>query len=214
MSRGLQMYYREATTYARTASGSFYATGMRQSLIPWPVLSAPGTYNAPVLGTRDDGTMGRSGNWETESAVIPGVSAGGRALVPIPAEYTKHPKLEDFASKDNDGYSDTESGKTLANAKNGTDATNTTTKAKTTTSRSGGGGGGYSRGGGGGGGGYSRGGGGGSYSPNIYAPNVNLSSRSPSRIMNTDKPQRANLDYLRPDFETKGSREAYRRSDF
>ena len=217
MSRGLQMYYREATTYARTASGEYYATGVRQSIIPWPIQGAPGTYNAPLgIGTRDDGTMGRSGNWETESVVVPGASAGSRALVPIDPEYIKHPKLEDFASEDNDGYSDTPAGKAIAEAnKNGANNKNTTTASKSGYPRGGYGGrsyggGGYRRYGGGGG----RGGGSGSgYTPNAYAPTVGLSKVNASRIMNTDKLINPNEAYLRPDFETKGSREAYKRSD-
>jgi len=54
--------------------------------------------------------------------------------------------------------------------------------------------------------------GGGSYSPNIYSrlPSGNMNS---ARTMNAERLYDANFDYLRPNWETKGSREAYKRSD-
>ena len=216
MNRGLQMYYRLPTTYARTTSGEWYATGVARSASPLQWISPA------VFGRGDEhniaGTMGREGNWETPSAVNPEVSAGGRNLVPIDPEYIKHPKLEDFGDDKNNGYSDTEAGKQYSlNAT--VNRTNTTTSGGYPSSsgypssgypRSSGGSG-YRYGGGGGGGGYSH-----SYSsrPNIYAPQVDLPNANTSRIMNNDRNYGPNYDYLRPDFETKGSREAYRRSDF
>lgn len=204
MNRGLQMYYRKPTTYAKTTSGEYYATGYARSASPlqiiMPFITAPGTEDAWFgVGTNNEGTLGRAGNWETESAVIPGASAGGRNLVPKDPDKIKKPSLEDFASKENNGYSATEAGKALAAAR----STNSSSTSTTPTSypRSSGGSGG------GGGGGYRSSAGG------FYAPSVSLPRANSSRIMNTDRAIRPNYDYLRPDFETKGSREAYRRSD-
>lgn len=209
MNRGLQMYYRLPTTYAKTTSGEYYATGYSRSISPLqfisPIITARGTDNAWFgVGTNNEGTLGKSGNWETESAVIPGVSAGGRSLVPIEPESIKKPKLEDFASDDNNGYSDTESGKALAAESSGskTRASNATSYNNSTKYSSGSGGSGRSSGGG-----YRSSAGG------FYAPSVSLPRANSSRIMNTDRAIKSNYDYLRPDFETKGSREAYRRSD-
>ena len=207
ISKGLQMYYRLPTTYATTTSGEVYATGYAPSLfnslpVPWPWISANGTDNAWFgVGTKDEGTMGKAGNWETESEVVPGASAGGRNLVPILQDRTTRPKLSDFGDDDNGGYSDTSSGKQLAASK----SSGGTKYAGTTTTSYPSGGSGYGRSGGGGGGR--------SYTPNFYAPSVNLPRTNSSRIMNVSRPVKPSYDYLRPDFETKGSREAYRRSD-
>ena len=105
------------------------------------------------------------------------------------------------------------------------DASGKTTYPKSSGGKSyGGGGGGYRRSGGGGGG-YRRSSGGSGYTPSTSAPSArapisaaslprtSLSKVNPSRIMNTDRLVEANEQYLRPDFETKGSREAYKRSD-
>lgn len=209
LTSALQYYWREATTYERTKSGEYYATGQRRSIIPSPFLTAPGTYESPLFGTNADGTMGRGGNWETESAVIPGTSAGGRALVPIPAEVTKRRNLEDFADENNGGYSDTASGRALAEeAGTAKKKTTTPTSSNATGTKSGG----YGRSGGSGGSGGG-GGGGRSYVPNTYGPSTSISKANPSRIMNTDRVVKPDEEYLRPNFETKGSREAYKRSD-
>lgn len=64
-------------------------------------------------------------------------------------------------------------------------------------------------------GGYSRGGGGGgsSYNPNIYSrPAYSLNADKPA-TMYAKIPSYSRFDYLRPGFETKGSREAYKRQD-
>lgn len=63
-------------------------------------------------------------------------------------------------------------------------------------------------------GGYSySGGGGSSYTPNIYShPAYSLNTDKPA-TMYAKIPSYAKFDYLRPGYETKGSREAYKRSD-
>lgn len=209
MNRGLQMYHRLPTTFAQNASGEYYATGYARSINPLqfisPFIMANGTYNAPFgIGTNDEGTMGRSGNWETPSSVVEGESAGGRNLVPIDPDKITRPKLSDFGDDDNGGYSDTEAGRMYAEAAKSTSSRNTANSVAYPRSSGGRGG----SGGGGGGGGR-----GGSYAPNTYAPSVSLPRANAGRIMNTDRLVNPNYDYLRPDFETKGSREAYRRSD-
>lgn len=76
----------------------------------------------------------------------------------------------------------------------------------------GGGGGSYRSGGGGyrsGGGGRS---GGSSYNPKIYSNAKNVNSDRASGLQ-AKQPYKANNTYLRPNFYTKGSREAYKRSD-
>lgn len=211
MNRGLQMYYRLPTTYAQTANGEYYATGYARSISPLqfisPFVVANGTYNAAFgIGTNDEGTMGRSGNWETPSAVVEGASAGGRNLVPINPESITRPKLSDFGNDKNGGYSDTDAGRMYAEAAKSTSSKNNTNSTSSYPRSSGGSGG--SGGGGGGGGGR-----GGSSAPNAYAPSISLPRANAGRIMNTDRLVQPNYDYLRPDFETKGSREAYRRSD-
>lgn len=73
---------------------------------------------------------------------------------------------------------------------------------------------GYSFGGGGGGGGYyySYGGGGSNYTPKIYSTSKSIYSQRASG-MRSSSPYKATTSYLRPGFYTKGSREAYKRSD-
>lgn len=57
------------------------------------------------------------------------------------------------------------------------------------------------------------GGGGGGYRTSIYSHPGSVSMSSP-RVSSSGIPQDTRFDYLRPGFETKGSREANRRSDF
>ena len=122
---------------------------------------------------------------------------GQRALVPVKPDYSDKPKLQK-GNRDDAWNPLGESGK----YKQGD-----LTKA----SGSGGSSGSYSRG-------YSRSysGGGSSkgYAPNIYSrPAYNLNADKPS-TMYSKTPYESRFDYLRPGFETKGSREAYKRQDF
>lgn len=186
-------YNRYNTTYAKDVNGEIYATGIRRSPLDMlPFTNAPGTMTNP------EGTAGYENDFATISAVT-GMPLDSRALIPTKATTYDLPKLEAFADDGNGGgYSDQH------NSIYGKNPSSSTTKT-TTKAPSGGGGGGYGGGGGGGG----RGGG----APNTYAPSVSLPKGNSSRIMTRDRKQSANLDYLRPDFETKGSREAYKRSD-
>ena len=196
LRRGMTMYRRYKTSYATDDNGDVYATGFRtsngflRSLLP--VMTAPDSLH------RTNETAGYEGDFQTVSAVT-GLPVGSRALVPVETEGIDYVEFEDHAaSGDGTGYS---------KRWNGDDAT------------SGGdddgfGGGryggryptyGYRRRGGGGGGG-------GGYSPNIYSRVPNLYAPS-ARTMYAERVYGPNYDYLRPNFETKGSREAYKRSD-
>lgn len=85
-------------------------------------------------------------------------------------------------------------------------ATDDSTSSGSGSSSSYGGSGGYSRSSGGGGGGSS-------YSPNIYSrPAYSLNASKPA-TMYAKNPTSARFDYLRPGFETKGSRTSNKRQD-
>lgn len=132
-----------------------------------------------------EGTAGAAGDWGTISKVT-GTNTGERGLVAINQDYEETPDFDSWA--ENHGGS---SGSSKGNSASGTTS----------------GGSGYSRRRGGGGGG------GGGYSPNLYSrvspPNMSSPRQSSSSRLYTTQ-----FDYLRPGFETKGSREANRRSDF
>lgn len=194
----LQTYNRYNTSYAADVYGDVYATGMYKSALNMlPFTNAPGTIDNP------EGTAGYGNDFTTVSAVT-GAPLSQRALIPSDQGRIE---LPDFESLSNDGE-----GKQFSADyydRTGTTPSNTTTSTSYP-SNSGGGSGSGGRSGGGGGGGYSRGG---SSAPNVYAPSVSLPKGNASRIMNRDRLSRPQYDYLRPDFETKGSREAYKRSD-
>ena len=136
-----------------------------------------------------DKALTGEGGWKN------GPTAGQRALVPV-VDYSEKPKLLD---PDRDG---------AWRGRNG-EAGNLKDYSKASSS------GGYSSSYGGRGYSYSRGGGGGgsSYKPNIYSkPAYSLNADKPA-TMYAKVPYSAKFDYLRPGFETKGSREAYKRQD-
>jgi len=220
-------YNQRHTTYAQDVNGEWYATGYYPSWF-MPVTIAPGETQEGYQFV-----MSPQNDWTTES-VVTGGSTGKRGLVPIDTGYVSTPAIDSWSTDGTDtGHSElykaitgTNSELVAAGSANGSDSGNRKSGS--------GSGSGYPRRsyGGGGGGGYRRGGGGGGYrrsygsgAPNIYAPNVSaptsavnlprvsLSKATPSRIMNTDRILEADEQYLRPDFETKGSREAYKRSD-
>ncbi len=198
ISQQIQLYNRYNTSYAMDVYGEAYATGMlRSPFNTLPFVSAPGTMDNP------EGTAGYENDFNSISAVT-GRPLSQRALIPKEAENIELPDFEELSSK--------QDGKTYSQSyydRTGTTPTSGTGSGKTSSSNYGGSG----RSGSGGGGGGGRGGYGGSYAPNAYAPSVSLPKSNASRIMNRDRLQRPQYDYLRPDFETKGSREAYKRSD-
>lgn len=217
LGRGWQQYNRYATSYRTDSNGEVYATGMRrQGMLPF--LSAPGTTTNP------EGTAGYENDFMSISAVT-GQPMDQRALVPVDNYQDVLPTFEDF-SKDKDGSSysgywpvysgDTTNNTTQLAAVPGTEmetiknaigkvssGTPTTTK-KTTPYRSGGSGGS---------GGSRRSSG----SPSTYVPGISSRNYTPNTPnAATARASRAydtQFDYLRPNVETKGSRDAYKRGD-
>lgn len=200
-TNGVQKYYRENTDYARDAKGDIYATGFRKNWMSLlPVREAEGTRTNP------GSTAGYEGDWSSLSAINE-KPLGERALVPIP----KNGKISSTSSQgtdkiDTSGHSKGNSYEISGiNKLLGVDlesllpVTGATSSSKSGSRRYG------SRGGGGGGGGSS--------APNIYSRYSNVNGGSP-RTSGSANMRDASLDYLRPNFETKGSREASRRSDF
>lgn len=154
---------------------------------------ASGFPGSPILPfkfatTDEKKTMGREGDWATPSAVAIGQSTGERSLVPLSAEYDK---TIDFDAWEENHKQEA---KETSNEKN----KNTTSGGYSSSRRSGGRSGG--------------GGGGGSY-PNIYSRVSKLNISSP-RVPTSSSTRDTQFDYLRPGWETKGSRESYKRSDF
>lgn len=208
MRRTVPIYNRYKTDYAVDSNGEFYATGyhtdtgLLASLSP--VVTAPGTLTDP------GDTLGREGNWETPSVVGNGASTGERALVPTEQGHYDWVDLEAHAANgEGTGYSKRWNGgsDTVASDDDGDDDDD-----------------GYGDGDNGGGYGYPRystyrrygrsggGGGGGGYAPNLYSRLPNLYMPT-VRTMYAERAYDPSYDYLRPNFETKGSREAYKRSD-
>ena len=187
MKRTLTVYNRYNTTYTQDANGEWYATGIYNSINPF-YHNAPGDIDNP------GGTAGYSNDWRTVSAVT-GQPMDQRALIPVEAGYLDTPDLDGLGDASNGGYSKSFPGWSYSNSIDGDGYDY------------GGGGWGWRRYGSGGGGG-----GGGGYRPNIYSrvPNVYPSG---ARTMYAERIYGPNYDYLRPNFETKGSREAYKRSD-
>jgi len=221
ISGELVTYNRYNTTYARDVYGDVYATGIQKSPLDiLPFTNAPGTIESA------ENTAGYGNDFATVSAVT-GLPMDQRALVPNDAGNVDLPDFE-YWSGDGEGNTYSAQYQTIYGEKGDT-------SSKKNNYGNGTGGTGSGRGGYGGGGGYRRrsGGGGSSrrssggsgYTPSTSAPSVrapitsaslprtSLSKVNPSRIMGSDRLVEANEQYLRPDFETKGSREAYKRSD-
>lgn len=204
---GISQYNRWNTTYQQDSYGNWYATGFKKGVFG---NVAPGTVDDPGP------TMGVTGNWETPSVNNPNVSAGGRGLVPVDETYTDYPALSSWSKDGNgEGYSDmvelTLGGLAYNETSPGSGGDGDDRGSYPTNygNNSGGGGWYYRRGGGGY---YRRGGGGGGYSPNLYSrlPSVNMPYAG---TMYGERLYDPNYDYLRPDFATKGSREANKRGD-
>ena len=219
-------YNQRHTTYAQDVNGEWYAIGYYPSWF-MPITIAPGETQEGYQFV-----MSPQNDWTTES-VVTGESTGKRGLVPIDTGYVSTPAIDSWSTDGTDtGHSELYKAITGTNSELAADGTTAGTGNKNKNAKSsgypnrsyGGGGGGYRRGGSGGG----RGGGGrrsSGYTPSTSAPSArapistasmprtSLSKVNPSKIMNTDRLVEADEMYLRPDFETKGSREAYKRSD-
>ena len=186
-------YNQVHTNWATDANGDLYATGF------YPTWFTPVTFGPTESPGDYKYVMNRENDWATES-VVSGNSTGIRGLVPITAGYVSTPNIESMSEDGSDtGHSDIYK-KTNGNGSSGASGSSSSSSGSSRPSSGG-------SGGGGGGGGYRSSAGG------FYAPSVSLPRANSSRIMNTDRAIKPNYDYLRPDFETKGSREAYRRSD-
>ena len=215
----LAKYYRRHTTYAIDDNGEVYATGMYPQNtvgfgIPFPFTLGQGESQGEYQEN-----MGREMDWQSES-IVTGKATGERALVPLPSEMSKTPDIESWSTDGTDtGYSDRPANKDAKTTRStGSDNGNNNGNGDRNNSNNGNGSrGGYARRSGGGGyarrsgGGGSRGGGGGA-APNIYS-RVNPPNLSNPDTMRSTRLYDAQYDALRPDFQTKGSREAYKRSD-
>lgn len=200
MRRSLPVYNRLKTDYSSDSDGNIYAsgflteTGILSSLSP--VQLAPGARNDP------QGTMGYEGDWATPS-VINGQSTGERALVPMATEVLPIVQFEEHAADGNgNGYSKRYQGDGEVTDSNGDVADSDgngypPSNGKPYGNRKGGGGGGGGRGG---------------SAPNLYSRLPKAYNPSP-KTMYGERLYDTKYDYLRPGFETKGSREAYKRSD-
>lgn len=199
MKQSITKYNQYKTKYDQDRDGNWYATGFRSSFMP--VLIAQGT-------KQDKGqTSGWGNDWATPSAVTgnPMYDQNGnawRALEPY-QETVETPSFDEIGSNytNNNKY---------PNYKNRYGSWRR-----------------YGRSGGyrryrrrsGGSGGYARSyGGGSSYAKSAYPDSLSYRSYNPGEV-SPFTAQRANfrdpsLDYLRPGFEVKGSRSAYRRSDY
>ena len=201
----LVAYNRRATSYAQDDEGNWYATGYRRSGF------MPFTFAPSETPGEDYKFVGpHEADWQTESAVT-GDWTGQRGLVRNDLGHIEpidKPSIESWSSDGTDtGHSNIWGGNKNATVNNNGDANKNNYPNGSYGRRSG-----SSGGRGGSGGGRRGGGGGGSGSPSIYS-RVNTPNISSPKTMNTTKNQNANFDYLRPSFQTKGSREAYRRED-
>lgn len=212
LNQGLVKYTRYNTTYRTDANGDIYASGVRQGGDLWSAIQP--VYAAPVS---EETTAGAGGDWATRS-VVTGTGMYDdndnplRAL--MPEATAGWPEEITWDGLDNgSGYS------------NGYSAWGDDSGA---TYYYGGGYGGY--------GGY---GGGGSYYSHTYASTFNgmgnIYTKTPSAATTRNRTYAHSINFnrlniaspmtythlytenpmdIRPDFETKGSRQAYRRTDF
>ena len=217
MKKPITTYTQLNTRYAQDDKGNWYATSYRNGYNIWPV----DTMDWRSVAAGSTNAEKAANDWATASAVTgqpmyDEAGNGMRALRVNESEYQETPDMEEILAD--------------LGLEDATDKASTTKKTTTPTTTASGGG--YrssgSRSGGGGGSKYankvsfttSHGKTYGSkatytnnkrttyyHSANYNKPNLTNNLRS-KRLYDID------LDYLRPDFETKGSREAYRRSDF
>lgn len=208
LRNGMQQYLRYSTSYRTDSEGNLYATGMRrQGALPF--VSAPGT------STNPEGTAGYENDFVSISAVT-GKPMSQRALIPVPGESLNLPAFEEF-SKNGDGngysgrwtkYANVDGDRTTSTPATSPGTANGTPKITSYTTRPSGGSGGS-----GGGGGSRRSSG----SPSTYVPGISSRNYTPNTpnaaTARASRAYDAQFDYLRPNVETKGSRDAYKRGD-
>lgn len=185
MRRPMVTYTRMRTTYQQDINGEWYGTGYPKGQFGlFPIVTQQGV----PTGVDEFGN--------SLSVLDDSITTGMRGLVPVDMEFQEKPDFEDMA-KDDDKENDS-------------GAPTGTTGNPFYDNRYGGSYGGY-----GGYGGHRRsgGGGGGGGRPSIrsFSPSLNISYPT---TMNPNRWYGSQVDYLRPSFETKGSREASRREDF
>ena len=193
ISGELDKYTRHNTRYAQDVYGNWYNTGQATNF-----LGLTSVYGDSISTATGQVLYDENGH-------------PIRAFIPEKTQNRDLGTLESW-SANGDGNSYSKQYQNIYGTSGNLSSANMTTEGSSSggnSRRSGYGGGGGYRGSGGSGGSSS------SYKtpPRIYGYNANVYPTSPSRVMNTDRKQEANFDYLRPGFETKGSREAYKRSD-
>lgn len=209
MRKGVQKYIRENVTYRQDTKGNWYASGTpKTDLNVTGFAFSPGTTDSLFTSAEKEGTMGWEGDWATPSAVT-GESLYDRSLIEIKAEAEEVPDFDSWGQNKENGNNKNNNNNSTTDTTSGDSSKPTVTNNPYDIAVMNGGGGGRSGGGRSGGGG----GGGGGSAPNLYSrlPNLNISSPRQSSSGNLRDP---NFDYLRPNFETKGSREASKRGDF
>lgn len=194
MRRGMVMYNRYKTTYAQDDNGDVYATGIMADTSGLKSLSP--VKIAPDSLTESTITMGYEGDFMTPSAVT-GESTGMRALIPVEQGYENVIPFESHDPKNQPGSGDNGDNNSVGNKSKSNGNGSKSSGGRSYGNRKGGGGGGGGRGG---------------SAPNLYSRLPKAYNPSP-KTMYGERLYDTKYDYLRPGFETKGSREAYKRSD-
>jgi hypothetical protein len=216
LNQGLVKYNRYNTTYKIDSNGNYYASGEIQGL---------GGLFSPlgIIGTNN--TNGYEGGYASLSAVTgEGMYDDNglpmRGLTEVVQDDYDWPSFDELGST-----------KTTSSSSYTTSGTSSSSSGYKSYSRSGSSGGSSSRSSrsySSSGSSYIRSSSGKTYGQGsrVYAPtytngrrttsshNVNFNRPNLPNVLDAKKIYDPTLDYLRPDFETKGSREAYRRSDF
>ena len=215
MKKPITTYTQLNTRYAQDDKGNWYATSYRNGFNIWPV----DTMDWRSVAAGSTNAEKAANDWATASAVTgqpmyDEAGNGMRALRVNESEYQETPDMEEILAD--------------LGLEDATDKASTTKKATTTTTSSGG----YRSSGS-----RSSGGGGSKYANKVsfttshgktyaskatytnnkrttYYHSANYNKPNLTSNLRSKKLYDIDLDYLRPDFETKGSREAYRRSDF
>ena len=193
LNQGRVLYNQYNTTYKQASDGTYYSTGIKQSLtdafLPWR--------NIAESDSVDDASRSVFGGYQYTTEGMP-----ARAL-------------DAYVSTDS---METPEWDTLSGYRQHTSTTEQTTAANTSnTNRSNNYGkkssGGYSRSGGGSSYARSVSNAGSSYRNNISHSNLSPATQQATGIMGARRIYDTTLDYLRPAVETKGSRQAYKRED-
>lgn len=214
MRKGVQHYIKENVTYRQDANGEWYTSGTpKTDLNPTGFAVSPGRTDSLFTSADDEGTMGWGEDWATPSKVT-GLSMYDRSLIALKAENEEVPDFDSWGEKRGLDEGGSGSGSKSSSSSSGSsDKPSVTNNPYDIQQMNGGGsgygsrrsGGGRRRGGGGGGGGGGR--------PSIYS-RVSTPNMSNPKQSSSGNLRDTNFDYLRPNFETKGSRESNKRGDF